>query len=72
MTLFDQVLTLARRLPLPERLRLRDALTEPVIEEPTDALGWPIGFFEATYGSCADDPIVREPEGDFEQREPIA
>jgi len=27
------------------------------IQEETDALGWPIGFFEETYGSLADDPI---------------
>jgi hypothetical protein len=25
--------------------------------EAVDALGWPIGFFEATYGSLADDPL---------------
>lgn len=26
---------------------------------PRDALGWPIGFFERTYGALADDPIER-------------
>lgn len=26
-------------------------------EEAVDALGWPIGFFEETYGSMADDPM---------------
>ncbi|MBL8132923.1 MAG: hypothetical protein JNL42_13770 [Anaerolineae bacterium] len=25
--------------------------------EDVDALGWPIGFFSATYGSMADDPM---------------
>jgi len=25
--------------------------------EAVDALGWPIGFFEETYGSMADDPM---------------
>lgn len=30
---------------------------QPVEHEPVDQLGWPIGFFEETYGSLADDPI---------------
>ncbi len=34
----------------------------------TDANGWPIGFFEATAGCLADDPIERAPQGDYEQR----
>ncbi|MAS35694.1 MAG: hypothetical protein CL610_16915 [Anaerolineaceae bacterium] len=27
-----------------------------------DDLGWPVGFFEETYGSLADDPIELGPE----------
>lgn len=34
-------------------------------------LGYPLGFFEQTYGICQDDPIVIDSEGDFEQREEI-
>ncbi|MBE9038909.1 hypothetical protein [aff. Roholtiella sp. LEGE 12411] len=37
-----------------------------------EELGWPVGFFEQTYGSCQDDPIVIDYEGDFEIREEIA
>lgn len=37
-------------------------------ETETDANGWPIGFFEATAGCLADDPIERAPQGDYEQR----
>jgi len=33
----------------------------------TDENGWPIGFFEATAGCLADDPIERAPQGDYEQ-----
>jgi hypothetical protein len=33
-----------------------------------EELGWPVGFFEQTYGSCQDDPIVIDSEGDFETR----
>ncbi|MEL6166640.1 MAG: hypothetical protein AAFR37_23835, partial [Cyanobacteria bacterium J06628_3] len=36
-----------------------------------DNLGYPPGFFEQTYGSCEDDPIIIDSEGDFEEREEI-
>lgn len=38
------------------------------IKEETDANGWPVGFFEATAGAWAGEPLVREPQGDYEQR----
>jgi hypothetical protein len=47
-----------------------------VLETPTqhktpEDLGYPSGFFEQTYGICADDPIVIDSEGEFEIREEI-
>ncbi len=33
----------------------------------TDANGWPLGFFEQTFGSLPDLP-ERAPQGDYEQR----
>jgi hypothetical protein len=36
-----------------------------------DEMGYPIGFFEATAGALADDPITRAPQGDFDVREEI-
>lgn len=36
-----------------------------------EELGWPPGFFEETYGSFADEPLVRAPQGDYEEREPL-
>lgn len=33
-------------------------------------LDWP-AFLKATYGSLADIPITREPEGEFEQRDEV-
>ena len=36
--------------------------------EPVDEYGWPIGFFEATAGCLADDPIERAPQGEYEVR----
>ena len=38
---------------------------------PRDALGWPLGYFEETYGILADDPIERGDQGMFEEREPL-
>jgi hypothetical protein len=32
-------------------------------------LGWPPGFFEQTAGCLQDDPLVRYPQGEDEQRE---
>jgi hypothetical protein len=43
----------------------------PKADTPRDALGWPIGYFEETYGILADDPIERGEQGIFEEREPI-
>lgn len=36
-----------------------------------DEMGYPIGFFEATAGALADDPITRAPQGEFDVREEI-
>ena len=33
--------------------------------------GWPVGFFEETYGSLAADPIERLPQGELERRETL-
>lgn len=37
-------------------------LLNAIGSEPLDEFGWPIGFFEETYGSLADDPIERGPD----------
>jgi hypothetical protein len=46
---------------VPAELADRDIqITVAPLEHPeTDANGWPIGFFERTYGALADDPIDR-------------
>ena len=41
------------------------------VSQTSNNLGYPPDFFEQTYGSCEDDPIVIDSEGDFEQREEI-
>ena len=30
---------------------------------------WPPGFFEQTYGSFRDEPLIREPQGEYELRD---
>ena len=65
---------------VPEALRNRDlevlVVLQPIEMQTTtqaslDEHGWPVGFFEETYGSLADDPIERLPQGEIEVREAI-
>jgi hypothetical protein len=46
-------------------------LEPSTLSKTPEELGWPPGFFEQTYGSCQDDPIVIDYEGDLETREEI-
>ncbi len=34
-------------------------------------LGWPPGFFEQTYGSFREQPIIRESQGEYEVRDEL-
>jgi hypothetical protein len=67
-------------IPIPETLRGKElevlVVLQPVAPdetdlEQTDERGWPLGFFEETYGSLADDPIERLPQGALEVREAV-
>jgi hypothetical protein len=49
-------------------IALDDSINKDIEAKETDANGWPIGFFEATAGCLADDPIERAPQGDYEIR----
>lgn len=40
-------------------------------ENPVDAMGWPVGFFDRTYGALADDPLERPPQLPLETRDEI-
>jgi hypothetical protein len=69
-------------LKLDERLRQLDARTASHVEslvrevlaltggkaEGTDALGYPLGYFEATAGSFAHEPLERPPDLPHEKR----
>lgn len=43
-------------------------VVQPRVGEPSvgdsNARGWPIGYFEDTFGSIADDTFVRPPQGE--------
>ena len=53
---------------------VRDALAlaehRSAFTEVTDALGYPMGYFEATAGSFADEPLEAPVELPLESREP--
>jgi len=62
-------------LDLPLNLHNTDlevlVVVQPHETEAVDANGWPIGYFEETYGSLADDPIERPDQGELETRDSI-
>ena len=64
---------LDRQPALPEgaRLHVRIKVEPPsrIVDEPVDANGWPIGFFERTAGQIPD--LERPPQGEYEVREPL-
>ncbi len=72
---FDEIAHLADTLAASDKERLIEHLRlelehEPLAQSP-EARGWPPGFFERTYGSLADDPMERPPQGDYEVRDEI-
>lgn len=42
-----------------EIVLVMQAISDEVTDEPVDEMGYPIGYFDETYGSMADDPIER-------------
>lgn len=45
--------------------------TMPPEEVEVDEKGWPLDFFEKTAGAWAGEPLVRPPQGEFEERDPL-
>jgi hypothetical protein len=72
---YEQVEMLAQQLSPDEKVRLieqlRRTLDREYVEQLPKAHGWPPGFIERTYGSLADDPIERPPQGEPEERDLI-
>lgn len=63
------------QLVMPDELRDQEVEAVVVLrmleDRKTDALGWPIGFFERTYGAFADEPLERGDQGEHEIRDEI-
>ncbi|MFP4394393.1 MAG: hypothetical protein ACLFTI_03935 [Anaerolineales bacterium] len=66
---FSQILKSVQALTPKEQLTLAKLLLENILNAHLEAQDeWPAGFFEATAGRWAGDPLVREPQGDYETR----
>lgn len=59
-------------LEVPTPLRETDVEVMVVIQPAPENRGWPPGFFEATAGAWQGEPLQRETQGEYEQREELA
>jgi len=63
------------KLEVPTAMNNRDidvvVVMQVVEETPVDALGWPVGFFDRTYGALADDPLERPAELPWDKRDEV-
>ncbi len=64
----DGTLSVAVPTPLSETDVEVMLVLQPIPKE----RGWPPGFFEATAGAWQGEPLQREPQGEYEQREGLA
>jgi hypothetical protein len=52
------------KLVIPTNLAGREVeivlVMQPLDAEPVDDMGYPLGYFEETYGMFADEPLVRD------------
>ena len=71
----DGTLALHERTPLRsvdvEILMVLQPTALPKSAPSPEDRGWPPGFFEETYGSCADDPLDRLPQGSPDIRDAV-
>lgn len=68
----DGVLKLAVPVGLPNTDVEVTVIVQPVpLEGRTGLTEWPAQFFEQTYGVFADEPLVREDQGDYEVRDKL-
>ncbi len=44
---------------------------QPIADEPVDEMGYPIGYFEETYGMFADNPIERGEQPPYDVRDEL-
>jgi hypothetical protein len=46
-------------------------MVQPLKSVSTPSSAWPEGFFEAVAGGWQGEPLVREPQGDYETRDDL-
>ena len=68
----DGSATLDEQLHLPAGRHKVVVLVTELPQVVRDERGWPLGFFEETYGSLADDPLARLDQGELQEREALA
>jgi hypothetical protein len=62
------------KLQVPVNLTNTDLEVVLIVQPVTpasEARSWPAGFFEQTYGSLRDQPIMREAQGEYEARDEL-
>lgn len=71
----DGVLKLSVPVGLPdvemEVMIIIQPVTQPRPSELPGGLGWSPTFFEHTFGCLRDEPLVREPRGEYEIRDEL-
>lgn len=73
MDKIDKLLQEAEDLPTAEKWRMVRLLLRSLEQEQTEVVqksDWH-QFLRETYGSLRDTPIERQPQGDYEEREPF-
>lgn len=48
---------------------LREETKEVAVQKTPEELGWPPGYFERAYGIQRHDPIERQPQPEYQERE---
>ncbi|MCA0455396.1 MAG: hypothetical protein LCI00_15570 [Chloroflexi bacterium] len=63
------------KLDVPPEMINRDVdvvvVMQAVSEATVDALGWPVGFFDRTYGALVDDPLERPADLTWSTRDDV-
>lgn len=63
----EEVAEVIRRRARARRLSVSQYLAR--LAEQDAAVGWPPGYFENVIGGWRGDPLVRAPQGEYEERE---
>ena len=76
MVTFEEIMQITDKLSSEDKFRLMKYLDASLKKdraetEPLDSMGYPIGYFDETYGSMADDPLERNQPSQPDVREEL-